>query len=70
VFLTAEERETLTGYKRWSAQMRWLQRHGYKYTMSGLGEPVVAVAEMTRHMVGGHAARQEPKFEALNGTQA
>jgi hypothetical protein len=47
-----------------------LRRNGYKFTMNGLGEPVVAVAEMNRHLVGGRAARQEPNFEALNGSPA
>lgn len=68
VFLSADELQRLTGYCRPSAQARWLRRHGYKLTMNGLGEPVVAVAEMNRHLVGGRAARQEPDFEALHGT--
>jgi hypothetical protein len=70
MFLTATELKSLTGYIRPSAQVRWLRRHGYKFTMNGLGEPVVAVAEMNRHLVGGRAARQEPNFEALNGSPA
>lgn len=70
MFLTAAELQTLTGYRRPSAQLRWLNRHGYRATINGLGEPVVTVAEMNRHLVGGRAARQEPNFGALNGTQA
>jgi hypothetical protein len=70
VFLTLAELKSLTGYTRPSAQARWLRRNGYKFTMNGLGEPVVAVAEMNRHLVGGRAARQEPDFEALNGSPA
>jgi hypothetical protein len=65
VFLTPEELRLLTGYRRSSAQIRWLRRHGYRFTVNGLG-PVVAVAEFNRHMVGGRV-KQEPRFEALNG---
>ena len=70
MFLTATELKSLTGYIRPSAQVRWLRRNGYKFTINGLGEPVVAVAEANRHLVGGRAARQEPNFEALNGSPA
>jgi hypothetical protein len=70
VFLTPAEIETLTGYRRPSAQVRWLRRHGYRFTLSGLGEPVVALAEFNRHMVGGRAVHQEPDFGAIHGAQA
>lgn len=70
MFLTPADLERLTGYRRPSAQARWLRRHGYRVTINGLGEPVVTVAEMNRHLTGGRAARQEPNFEALDGTQA
>lgn len=67
MFLTASDLRTLTGYRRASAQVRWLRKHGYRFTVSGLGVPIVALAEFNRHMVGGRAVRQEPNFEALNG---
>lgn len=58
----------LTGYVRASAQIRWLQRHGWRFTVNGLGKPVVAVAEFNRHQVGGRAAqRQEVNLEGING---
>lgn len=57
----------LTGYTRGSAQARWLRRHGWKFTVNALGEPVIAVAEFNRKMVGGKAAQnQEPDFKAMN----
>lgn len=70
MFLTAEDLQRLTGYRRPSAQARWLRRHGYRVTINGLGEPVVSVAEVTRHTTGGRAARREPNFEALDGQTA
>ncbi len=67
MFLTADELRDLTGYRRASAQVRWLRRNGYRFTVNGLGAPVVAVAEVTRRLVGGSAPRQEPRLEAVNG---
>jgi hypothetical protein len=70
MFLSASDRETLTGYKRASAQVRWLRHNGWKFTVNALGEPVVALAEFNRRMVGGKIAAQEPNWDALHGTQA
>lgn len=66
MFLTSSDRALLTGLKRPSAQARWLRRHGFRFTVNGLGEPVVAVAEVNRRLVGGKAVRQEPDFGAIN----
>jgi hypothetical protein len=66
MFLSSEEIQRLTGKKRPSAQIAWLRAKGYKVQVNGLGEPVVAIAEATRKLVGGSAARQqEPKWDAL-----
>lgn len=68
MFLTPAEIERLTGKKRPSAQIRWLQAHGYRFTVNGLNQPVVAVAESTRKLVGGTMARQqEPNWDAIRG---
>jgi hypothetical protein len=67
VLLSQFEIQQVTGYSRPSAQARWLRRHGWKHTVNALGEPVVAVAEFNRHLVGGRAAQQEPDFGAING---
>jgi hypothetical protein len=57
----------ITGYVRASAQARWLRHHGWRFTVNALGEPIVALAEFNRHMVGGKAAKnQEPVFEGIN----
>jgi hypothetical protein len=67
MLLAAPEIRKVTGYARPSAQARWLRRNGWRFTVNALGAPVVAVAELNRHLVGGRAARQEPDFEAING---
>jgi hypothetical protein len=69
VFLSSQHVNRLTGYVRPSAQVCWLHRNGYRFTVNGLGEPVVAVSEANRKLVGGTvSAMQEPNFEAINGT--
>lgn len=70
MFLTPAELVALTGYKRQSAQVRWLRRHGWRLTVNALGEPKVAVAEFNRRMVGGRSVTQEPNWGALDGSQA
>jgi len=66
MFLSTEEICKLTGKKRPSAQIRELRKRGYKIDVNGLGEPIVAIAEATRKLVGGSAARQqEPKWDAM-----
>src|SRR5579863_2621267 len=72
ICLTKQELIELTGFRQRSAQMRWLREHGFKHDINGLGDPVVAVAEFNRHLVGGASdpSRQEPNFEALNETDA
>lgn len=68
MFLTTDEIVRLTGFKRPGAQVEWLKDHGWKFTVNGLNQPVVAVTEVARKLVGGAAPRQqEPKWEALNG---
>lgn len=68
MFLSADEIHRLTGKKRPSAQIRELRRRGYKIDVNGLGEPIVAIAEAIRKLVGGSAARQqEPKWDAMHG---
>lgn len=58
----------ITGYTRFTAQMRWLREHGWKYEVDRFGAPIVSQIEMNRHMVGGKAARnQEVNLEGING---
>lgn len=68
MILPQSDIRALTGYVRASAQARWLRKHGWKFTVNALGEPVVALAEFNRHMVGGRASqRQELNLERING---
>jgi hypothetical protein len=68
VIVPKSDIEALTGYVRASAQLRWLRRHGWRFVVNALGEPVVALAEFNRHMVGGSTVQknQEPHFEGIN----
>ena len=67
IWLSSADLEELTGYRRPTAQARWLRRHGYRFTVNALGVPVVAVAEVNRKLVGGTIAAQEPNWSVLNG---
>lgn len=68
MILPQSDIRALTGYVRASAQARWLRKHGWKFTVNALGEPIVALAEFNRHMVGGRAAqRQGVNLEGING---
>jgi hypothetical protein len=70
MFLTSDELVALTGFKRRTAQARWLAHNGWRFTVNGLGEPVVAIAEMSRRMVSGASAagaRKEPNYGVLDG---
>jgi hypothetical protein len=67
VIVAKEDLVKLTGYVRVSAQIRWLRHNGWKFTVNGLGDPIVAVAEFNRHMVGGRAAKsQEVNLKGIN----
>ena len=41
MFLTKDELRELTGYKRASAQIRWLNKNGYSYAIGADGFPRV-----------------------------
>ncbi len=65
MFLSVDEIERLTGKKRFGAQIRWLTAHGYCFAVNGLNQPVVAIAEANRMLVGGTAVRKktEPNWD-------
>jgi Domain of unknown function (DUF4224) len=68
VILSKSDLKALTGYVRVSAQIRWLRKHGWRFVVNGLGDPIVAVAEFNRHLVGGRVPRaaQEVNLEGIN----
>jgi len=41
MFLTPSDIETLTGYKRASRQILWLQENGIRHLVNGHGKPVI-----------------------------
>lgn len=47
LFLTAEERHTLTGTKLKRRQIDWLRRNGFRFWVNILGEPVVPASAVT-----------------------
>jgi hypothetical protein len=69
MFLTPQDLQRLTGYVRASAQVRWLRKNGWRFTVNGLREPIVAVAESERKLVSGAGTtrQHEPNFGALGG---
>ena len=69
MFLTPQELQRLTGYAPSSAQIRWLHKNGWGFTVNALREPIVAIAESERKLVSGKGMTRhhEPNFGALNG---
>jgi hypothetical protein len=73
MFATEAQLRRLTGRTRYSAQIRWLQRKGYKFDVNGLGQPIVASAEINRKLVGGSARQErtaEPRWENMHESAA
>jgi hypothetical protein len=67
MLLTDQEVRSLTGAAQKAAQIAWLRRNGWRFTVNALGRAKVAIAEFNRHMVGGRSQKQEPDFSHLNG---
>lgn len=67
MFLTPEETETLTGYKRAAAQLRWLRAHGYVCEQNAAGEVLVARDAVLKRFGAPLAkpARPEPNWRAV-----
>lgn len=55
MFLTAADLEELTGYRRPSAQARWLRDHRWRFEKNAAGHPRVARAYFERRMVAREA---------------
>lgn len=69
IFLSDLEVQQLTGRHRPTAQCHWLQKHGWRFTVNALGNPIVATAEAERHLLGNAklSAGKEPNWGALDG---
>lgn len=60
----------LTGVQRPSAQVRWLERHGWVYFLDAKGHPKVSTAYFLARMSGtlqpASAPRPEPRLDLFN----
>ena len=69
IYLTAAELQGITGYKRVSAQLRWIREQGLKYAIRGDGSVLVSRAHFELSMGGipPKAVRAiiEPDFSAI-----
>lgn len=58
LFVTPEQLVEITDLEQHAAQIRWLERHEWRFEISATGRPKVLVAEMERHMLGGQQKRE------------
>jgi hypothetical protein len=63
MFISDQELETLTGYKRGAEQCKWLTSNGWVFAVDAHGKPRVAV-DYCRYRMG--AAKEEPRRLKLN----
>ncbi len=65
-----DEIRKVTGYRRLSAQRRWLDKNGWVYTVNGLGEVVIARSQMEMKLnLASNQLREEsdePDWSAWN----
>jgi hypothetical protein len=68
MFLTTGELAELTGYRRPSAQIRWLRAHGWRFIVNAQRRPIIDRGFYERRMLGENSTseRVEPNFEALS----
>lgn len=66
MFLTPAELERLTGYRRPSAQIRWLRSRQIRHWINGVGHPVVASAWIIGEQ-GAIPMPQRPNLSAVKG---
>ena len=66
MFLTTIQLGELTGFRRYSAQRRWLISHGYRFEVNALGRPVVLRSAVERKLQPGTQLSRPPHFEALS----
>ena len=59
LFLERAELVKVTGRKWRKHQIAWLAEHGWRFTVSGLGEVIVARGEFDRQLVSGKPTQPE-----------
>ena len=65
LFLNSSDVEKLTGLKRFKAQAKWLERHGYRFDMNALGRPVVLMSAVGEKLNPSVSSSRQPNFDAL-----
>lgn len=66
MFLTADEIEALTGYKKPKLQRRWLLDNGYRFEVRADGRPAVLASAVTARLdARARKPAAEPNWEAL-----
>ena len=63
IFLSPEDLEVLTGRKRASSQIKWLQEHRWPHEVNALGRPVILTVTVMRMM----GKPVEPKPREVEG---
>ena len=67
MFLTDQDMESLTGYKRPADQRRWLVGHGWTFEVRADGKNVVLLEEARNRLLTNKSAHRsaEPDLDAL-----
>lgn len=65
MFLTSDELEELTGYKKPSLQKRWMTARGWRFEENAAGHPKILRALVEKQM-GGSASATVPKKQKPN----
>jgi hypothetical protein len=69
MFLTPNELQQLTGYKKPKLQRQWLVDNGYSFDVRADGRPVVMTEQVSsrqlKRLSHHHNADDEPDFDAL-----
>ena len=67
IFLSGEDLESLTGYKRPGDQRRWLDKHGWAFEVRADGKNRILTEEARTRMLTGNPRHRatEPNLDAL-----
>lgn len=65
MIIGASDLQALTGYTRSSAQVRWLRKNGWRFTVNAKGHVVVATAERNRK-VGAPTPEPSPTILSID----
>jgi hypothetical protein len=67
VFLSPEDVEALTGYRKPALQRRWLVANGYRFDVRADGRPALlrSQVEARQHVAARVTLRVEPNWKAL-----